>query len=275
MNTPDIGGVYAGLFKRTVAAWAKLHAELDAVCCDELELVGGDSWERVFAARKTDKAVAEIASQIFHKLCGIASREFGLGGRPLDLPLFELREENLDKNQSESFDPAALWGTLWARYGGRNGETTAFAQAARLIEREFAIKPGTELKTVTGRVVLSTDVQTSVQKFSGRVELSYHAALDLAKLVSALGVFAAWMHDIDLQAQLSKYQRSHCDMHTNLVTRERISLTDALQVVTFRARFEFRFSAPVAAQLQVFLAEYGTIGANIERSGGHHHVARD
>ena len=134
----------------------------------EQEEIGGEDWERSFYFDHEKNPLEKVITRIFDRLVHTASRRFGVGGRPLQLPDDELRDEFVDKDHVDHFDPAALWAALVARYQGENGERTAFVQAAREIAREFRAEHGTKLAQVSGRVALSCTMYGDTCRFTKR-----------------------------------------------------------------------------------------------------------
>lgn len=175
-----------------------------------------------------------------------------------DLFLSPFMSKESQRGWSE-FDPVAVWHELERRYGGQRGLVTGYQQAAETIIDGFALKPGTTIKRTAGYVVLNLRVYPDPydRRNVGAATLCLSSREDLRKLITAIETFARWANDDDTVFRLPMILRRRFDWRDPITSRERITVSDAMSIVTYRTRFEFRFGATLSEQLQLFLAEYG------------------
>jgi hypothetical protein len=210
-----------------------------------------------------------MAAAIIRRLVQVASRTFRPpGGVDLRIDvhdfylLFLCPVQRTDAFDPEAFDPAAVWSALVEQYGGRNGFEFGYRQSAEALSRIFRLSQCSAVTRRRAGVVLTLPIHLDgFSKRMGRNCLSTDSRSQLIALEVALPTFASWMGDDDTLAVGAKRLQERFGWGSyeqqQVVSREKIALSDALYVTTYLNRFEFVMSPGLAEQLQVFLGLYG------------------
>lgn len=208
----------------------------------------------------SERALGEVALSIYRQLIRIARERFSPPGARLEIG------ENaagfgIDGDGCAAFDPAAVWAHLEDAYGGAAGADAAYQQAARLLWNEFNLKdPDATARKAGGATLLNLRVwcDSFTKKWNGRYELSYGCHERVTKVVLALAAVAAWAQRPALQRDLGGGHDSFAARGARITSRARYDLGEKgeLIIVTYSERFEFRFAAPLAEQLHIFISSY-------------------
>lgn len=146
---------------------------------------------------------------------------------------------------------------LRLRYAGC-GERLALQQLACDLWRRLGLinrQPEVDARGITvfvDRVTCELDMMKTRRRLSYTDEKYARSLWDL--LDAFLGRHGR--HEIFMSARRRLSEMSGWDGQ-GVTSREVIALTDGLDLVTFNAKFEYRFSPELAAELQVFFGEFG------------------
>jgi hypothetical protein len=86
--------------------------------------------------------------------------------------------------------------------------------------------------------------------------LNYHASETLSKVIRGLTSFATWAQDFELVTGLRQLEERFSETWPDIYSREKLTVSPRLQLVTYYSRLEFRLQAELADQLQLFLGTY-------------------
>jgi hypothetical protein len=162
----------------------------------------------------------------------------------------------VDKEQIEDFDPMAVWSALENDLGGSSGRDLGYMQAAEKLVRHFGIKQGMSLTKIRGRVLLDMTVWTE-RHYDQRITLNLHGCeRRVYESLQSLKTVAIW-GGLDPSGAFDRVTSQWSYNGSGINSRERISISEDIEVVTFLGRFEFRFTEAFAAKLQEFVSFYG------------------
>lgn len=258
-----IGQNYATLWSKyldTMATCAQAHADLGELEND-LNARTPACNKGAFGEYETRKEIADKAEFVFDLLIGVAAEAFAPPGGRLEIRDEKFRQQYLYPRQEDrewkKFDIIGLWNTLTERFSGERGHDEAYRQTAFALKRFFDIQPGDPVEMKSGRTVLNARVHYDSfdKKHFGKLRVSHGSNEELYGALDALVVFAEWSASPDTvigaQKMRARFWRSR-----DFVSRERITVSPALEVVAYGNRFEFRFAPELAEKLQLFMATY-------------------
>jgi len=213
-----------------------------------------------------NRQIKKVAREVIHELTNAAETAFAPPGTRLRISAETYRERFIDPITGhdndhpmnwERFSPRAVWCALEEEFGGQNGVEESYRQAAPKLIEFFGIRPSQPIKNTGRYVVLSHRVW-------GEVGLSWDAQNDIQEGSNALVIFAKWAAVADLAATAGYIASEHNQQgrgggRANVTSRARYSRGPALEVVTYYARFEYRFAPAVAERLQVFIATFSNL----------------
>jgi hypothetical protein len=263
------------LAKHIQDAWTKYLSHLQGSghvidrLANELEEACGEGRD-LFADDKSDrkKLAIETAKSILHYLVNRAARVFTARGCvPIDISGKAWEIEHLgdlyghsDWEDIEAFSPIAIWETLESQYGGEKGETRTYSRAACEIVREFGLHRNHETKTRGGCHILNASVWVDAldKKFWNKTALSTHSRNKIEMLCTNLATFARWAGESDQASQLDNASSHFASTRGAFESRERRTLSAAIQVVCYQYRFEFVIRDSLAEKLQVFVSTFAS-----------------
>jgi len=230
---------------------SKLRAALDSA--DDCMLLGGD----------IEHDNEKIRDRVLKAVFIYAERHFAPAGTRMEISEHDYLRDNDGRrlysgkhpDYDQPLDVIGLWQAIAADYGGQSGYDEACRQHARTIIQGFTIRENEEIKMVTGRVRL--DHHAYVDDILGNNRLEVRAKMRLEETISSLEMFARLYSHDDLMLALGDL-RLYLNGPCTITSREKVVKTESLVVITFKQRFEFRFSQAVANDLQQFIGEYGT-----------------
>lgn len=257
------GVAYAALWRDYVDEVSRHHQALRALECRWA--AGGDASEActldIPSTDDREDLLREQAKGIVHRLIRRAERYFAGPSAPLSIEDADLVDAYVPERHGgrcETFDPEAVWAALEARYGAGQGETIAYRQAAKVLIDFFRLRQGRDVETRGSRVVLSRQVYPEAWGGEKTRRVSCEERRTLHEVAGAMGTFGAWSQRPGLGAAFGalgeRFWRDRV-----ILSRERIVLAEDVEVLTTYQRFEFRLAPPLAEDLQLFVAEYGTL----------------
>jgi hypothetical protein len=178
------------------------------------------------------------------------------GARELEIKK-NYKEKFVKKHKIESFDPLEVWNALEKDLGGTSGRDLGYQQAAEKLVRHFGIKQGMQLKQVRDRVILEMSIWTE-RHYDQRVTLNLHGCeARVAESMLALKTVATWA-GLDTSGAFDALVRQWSYNGSGISSRERLAVSEDIDVITYLGRFEFRFTQAYAGKLQEFVSLYGS-----------------
>lgn len=263
MKTINYGALYSGLFQQYVAAHEAHQRALKAITAAEAVVRDDDQSASVagYAFTVCDltntNAIEKIAEDVVRLLACLAAHVFAAPGTQLTIDVEALKHQFVWPVRSEpvNFNASAVWDELARLYGAGQGEEVAFRDVAKKIVSAFRISGDDELVTKTGRVVLSHSIWLNSYD-KPRTVLSYSSLDNVVELLRKLRAVALWGDDSRAALDL-EHASEHMQLSRGVLTsRERLTISECLHIVTYHSRFEFQLSQAFAATLQEFLAHY-------------------
>ena len=276
MNQKNIGQHYADVWKRHLDAMDRHAAAMQDVYRieQETDCAMMNHEYGVFDEDDGDflKEVREKGEKIFDRLVHYATEAFAPPGARLNIDSDKLHGKFIDKITGRDrdepyrdfmkkelagwhrFDPAAVWAALEKAYGGNKGVELGYQQIAKELANFFEIKPGQAVETKAGCIVLNVRVY-SEKRYNGVHGLGYGSQGEVQKGLRHLAAVADWTDDTESAVCLRRYAERLGNDKT-LASRERIDISENIEVVTFQSRFEFRFVPEFAQKLQEFISTY-------------------
>jgi len=214
---------------------------------------------------------ADIFKNTAHSIvCALISHAENKFSPSLDIRLNIDRDDILGKFPIEfygdytpdKFNPAAVWDYLTEEYGGESGKNIALREVATKIINGFNLCTSSEVKLKSGFHILnqSVDIDDFEKKWNGETRLSWGSRNKTDTILSALASFFEWAGEFESKDSLVMQRSDFISQRNVLVTsREKITLCDSIQLVTFQTRFEYRFKPEAAKALQLFLGKFGII----------------
>lgn len=136
------------------------------------------------------------------------------------------------------------------------GERLALSQAAAVIWNAFDLETRSEVKPGPGGTVC-LDARVWLEKsMRGGRRLSHTSESRVYHLWQALGAFLVHVGRPGLYPSTQRLLSRFSAHDVGVVSRGTYRIFEGITLVTFYERFEYRFDPAIAADLQVFLAEY-------------------
>jgi hypothetical protein len=159
----------------------------------------------------------------------------------------------------DGFDACKLWATLAEYYSGGAAAASAYGELGARLVRHFrelySRSRGEEVKTVGGRVILSTSA--FIDDFPGD-RYSYRSIEDLQKIGHDFAALLIWAGLGDSIAPMRvRAAFSSAFAWDARFTGERFVACDHILVVPFKSKVEFRITPELADALKLFLSEFG------------------
>jgi uncharacterized protein YukE len=206
---------------------------------------------RLFSDDDARRTRIELRKKLESWLIRQASKEFAPAGARLDIDEREVITEEESHNSPELvLDASGLWTKLDQQYGGDRGSATAYAQAAKRLERELVSErrpPERRGPSTVFQLYLYTEA-----KYGGGRELSYHAHESLTETLRALSAFGAWAGDGAMRFGVDRIAHDLWKDRT-VRSRQRFQLTRGVELVLFNSKAEIVMSHEIAEKLQVFI----------------------
>jgi hypothetical protein len=261
---PSLGTQFDALWKAFQSAVAAFATRIDELRVTEQLAAPCEDYASVLKASNLfdrNAIFLTVARDIRDCLIAKACVRFAPDGATLEIDHHKIHERfPLDHNSgTESFNPVAIWDFLVSQYDGDAGKAIAWRQAADALTRSFGLNRQTEVKTKSGCVILELSVYTE-KHFRGYWELSYSSRESVSKALLNLVAFARWANFDELADECASAAAIGYRQRDEVSSRQRFSLGDGCEYVTYLQRFEFRLAAKVAEQLQIFLATFATMG---------------
>ena len=269
MNTAEVkdyGRIYSDLWGRYKTQIAAHQAACNQIAADERDGTGG----AVFYVGDDylENVMQNTAVDIFKQLIFHAKIAFA----PTPQDVLAIEEGEFLKHYIhpleisghwERFDPTEVWASLCARYGDGAGNEITYRQYAAKLRTFFYVRRGDPVKVVTGRVVLDRSVYLDpYDKASGKTVLGHNSREIMENGLSALASFCRWGDDNATAEGIKTYMENIQNARGAITSRERITISPNLEVVTYHTRFEFRFTKELADKFQLFMASYADLKEN-------------
>lgn len=253
------GRSYAHLWRRYLETLNRYQGAINAIRSDEKARHGGEDWAVAIEAvddYDTRKKAQKIAGRMLDRMVWLAQERFAPPGVSLKIDAASLREI-CPVDPYEDFNPERAWDWLETTYGGDQGETVAWHQAASEIVKAFDLERQPTLQTKSGYVVLTLRVWMESWRSKGKT-LSYQSHERITKAMLALSGFARWDGRDHLSRDLYRYAGSLNTMDA-VVSRAKTGFGEKgleIVLVTFHTTYEVRLRPDLAERLQVFLATH-------------------
>lgn len=251
------------LWRQYRRALGSLQRTLESLRAQEQQHLPCEDYLSLFGRQRRldiDEAFVETARAILDRLVKRAAEAFGPPGSPVPIDRKEIAEAFPISNEAQArrLSPAKVWAYLEARFGGGTGERMALTECADALIRKLGLREENTIRTVGRFTVLDFSVW-SVKRDSGRrTVLSDSSSTNVAQAFGALEAFAGWAQMPELAQACEAAARRWTDSSTDLVSRQKFSLGNASEYVTYFERFEIRFGPEVVEALQRFVSEFGS-----------------
>jgi len=234
-----------------LAAATRQYAATCAAVDLSMRELSDSVYVRLFSDDDGRRARIELRKKLEAWLIRGASREFAPPGARLEIDERDILQEEESYNSPElALDAAGLWAKLSAKYGGERGASTAYAQAARRLERELVSErrqPERRGPNVVFQLYLYTEA-----KYGGGRELSYSAHEALSETLRALSAFGAWAGDGAMRFGVDRILHELWRDRT-VRSRQRFTLSRGMDLVLFHRKAEIVVTHEIAENLQVFI----------------------
>lgn len=151
------------------------------------------------------------------------------------------------------FDPAAVWADILAHYDGVLGHEVGYKEAAKAIVRFFCLARGKALERKAGCVVLN---QRIIEDGYTAGQISTTSRMEMTDFQRHWCTFALWAGEEADGKGLCRFI-DQVNYSYRVESRARIAISAHLTVITYRSRFEYRFTPALAESLQTFVSAYG------------------
>ena len=264
---PTIGEKFAQLFAGYLAAVEAWASDLSRLSALEQIILPCESYMAAMHcldAYDADKLRQKAANDIRGRIIRHAEKRFAPTGGTLSIDQHECDKAfPVERDSASDFDPAAFWSYLEKKYGGSVGQEIAWRQAAGAVVSAFNLRDDKPVQSKGGYVVLTRRIWLDdLDKKYGKNRLSYSCTESVSDAIKALIGFASWNERSDLGRDLRDLRSHFLDRSYNVESRKRYDCGEngEVVVVTFQTSFEYRIREDVAAQLNIFVGTYGTVG---------------
>lgn len=188
-------------------------------------------------------------------LVDFAQSNFTAPGVFLKIPT-NVRDAGRSVEDADNFDPLKFWRFLEKQYGNGRGEMLAYADSARELSSAFNLDPGTEIKTVSGRVLLVCKTSRSAM---GNSDLESNSEERLNRAIKGLAAVGVWS---GVWSSTHEADRNSVETAIRAAGRyggakpDRMAIGDLALIVPFLSKWEFRLAPDFAEKVQLFLAEF-------------------
>lgn len=263
----SIGARFDDLLNRHVAAYAEHAMKMRELAGLEQAILRSEDYMAAVKPLDEDDLRdhrKKLAVGLRQRLVRHAEEIFAPAGRKLSIDEDELTDKfDFDKDDPAAFSLTAIWDYLEQTYGGQAGVDRAWQQAAAELISALHLKHHNEVVRKAGRVIITLSVYLdSIDKKSGKNNLSYGSCESVVKAALTLRGFANWCQNSALATHLGELAEHFSYMRNRgFESRKQLVCGDdqELIVVPYQNKFEFRLSEACATQLQLFLGTYGNL----------------
>lgn len=253
------GVTYKALWADYVASMQGMRSTLEKLSsCESTDLKIAETYYGCFDSceHTYNRRLVQKAERIVSVMERMAAVKFAPEGMDALEIKKNYKEAFIDRDQIESFDPLQAWTAMEEDLAGSSGRDLGYTQAAERLVRHFDIKMGMHLKHVRDRVVLEIGVWTE-KRYDQRVTFNLNGCeRRVYEAMQGLKTVATWAGLDTLGAFDSLVSRWSYN-GAGITSRERLTVSEDIEVVTYLGRFEFRFTQAYAAKLQEFVSLYG------------------
>lgn len=264
------------LFHRTIALLQSTDREVDAINA-ELQGIFSRSMRTIRFSCDAPSLIQKEVEYFESLVLAVAVKEFSLPGSPFDssysIPMADVRDaassiyrkhEGAVRDQKlidlfTGVSPVQMWHQVVKDHDPNAQVKLAAAQAARTIVYAFGLHRNSgPMKLVKGKAEIGISVR-SEPKFGQTNCRTLQSEGTLSNLASALDIFvdqAMPDHDLIFPLELKRKVNSY-NYSTPIISRERTSLGDGVELVTGYEMFKLYVPQSIAAELNLFLAEHG------------------
>ena len=262
-HEPEVSAIPANVVRlhaivtRYLAEVARHNEAILALIAEESSArnASGDRFGTAISGRvDTDKTIERFRDKL------VEEAEYALApaGAKLSIQL-HVAARGKPEATVEGFDACKLWATLTEYYSGGAAAASAYGELGARLVRHFrelySRSRGEEVKTVGGRVILSTSA--FIDDFPGD-SYSYRSIEDLHKIGNDFAALLVWA-GLGESIAPSRVRAAFYSAFSwsARFTGERFVACDHILVVPFKSKVEFRITPELADALKLFLAEFG------------------
>lgn len=246
------------IWQRNVALMRETEAAVERLARYERERSEG-----TFSAARNiidANALEHTCEALVRKLVAVATTYFAPpGGEPLVIDEDKVRAETIGdavhQERWEMIDLRKVWETIERRYGGGAGVEESYRKSAKTIVSHLRLYDH-EVTERAGRVLV--DVRVWVDAYEAVPALSYQSRDRIDELNRALAAFASWAGEDETAARLSGLvTRWDSGVGSRTIkSRERLNVSEHIDIVTYQQRFEYRLTKTLAERLMVFVSTF-------------------